>query len=1045
MNSSGIKRGLAITAVAAVAVGTPAAVFAASSGDSAVYAISQSADKSSLPQYSYATISGTASVKNDQYTYDSTSGANPGSGAHVLSVNLSETLPAGTVLGSSTDNDPVVFTYDHNGPDENGEFGTDSTTVGPGGADSATTDDELTFTELQTGGDLDAFVTANKATENSDGTYTLTSAVTLKTQTPETTPFQLDSNGKATNAFAYSVASSIAGTVTATTGTASAGGTASTSLTVTPVQSGPSKVATISVDPASVDQYESDPDPVYAVQALDSNGVPVNGVAIQVVETNHHGISPEVSQSPTGTFTGGSSATTSLATPSDDGTVYFRIPSSGSASTTVTDNLTFFVNLPASPSTGLDPSDPQDAVTAKFTKDPSSTTDYEITDASVEAADSKLPADNAAVSETVSVFLPAHGYNEDTNPVGAAGVRIAVDASGPGGYQERQVATTDADGNATVTFTIPKSETDPSNGTYPKTIGFTAYVSGSSTFGDYIDTIGNTDLSIQKRATFVDYNNSVDKAAASAGADNPADAQAVAGGTVSLPIVVEDQFGKPASNATLAYTVTDGRGNGTDSSVPLTTDANGQATITYTDKAENGATQAVHDTVYVYDPFGGVLATDGTGTGETHETGDLKIDVQFLTSLSADATKSQYGSGLAYLSGTTPANTDPNAAATDGVPAWAQVVSVDSNYIVGDLDPTTTALPSGQAAHDSYSVLLVSSDDQPLKGQNVTFSAPGGVLIDPLTDTDNPAFGLGTLTVPTDQNGVATVFLTAYATGDVTLTASAGDFTHTFNPVRFDPDKAYNLSVASAPTTVAPGTSSKYVYNVEDQFGNPIYGFGPDNVNPNFDTVGGVDRTGNGAAPDPDSTDLMAVAVHGSTGNATDPGMVTGADSTVDENSQAALVLTTLDSDTGTGTLVATGTGNVAAKKYAPKGVDATLLAALKEYNVKSGLATPFTVTNEPTTTKTDPTLKVTAKSKVTFTKKNGKKVKHNWDVITVKTNAPAGTAVKVAGKTHKVKANGKVGVFKFADKKPKKFRTYKVTVTASDTTNAKSVSKKVK
>jgi len=1055
MNSSGIKRGVAIAAVSALAIGTPVAVYAATDGDAAVYAISQSADSTSLPQLAYATIDGKATAKGGAYLYTNGGDTNAGDQtAHpgALTVTVSETFAKGATIPAATDK---LFSIDGNSDgDADPTTGTvDSVTFSGAGATGVTY-----YNTANSGGTTNV---ANLDTD-SDGTFDTDTKVTFSS----TTPFQGDAGKPSDGSFEYLVAAGQPGTVTATTGDASVGGTASTSLTIGKVQSGESKVAQLLVTPASVNQYAGADAPKYTVTPVDANGVPVAGVTVKV-QRNSESVDTEdyVDED---THPTGEQHTPALASADWgwNGELTYQIPNSAANATnkSATDTITFFVESVTSPNTNkVDPQDVSKTVTATFTDE----SDLHIwnadnADASYVTFEAKkLPDDNTDVSLPVDVYLA--DSRGDHAPV--ANVNVVVTLTGPAAANIKPITvTTGADGTAKATFTVPKAvvATDP-------TLGVTATVGGTNirptvTAANAPDDYVSNTVSFEKRHIFVSYAGSKYDGTQQA----TAQAQAVAGGTVSLPIVVADQFGKPAANVTLAYDIVQGagihdRGNETEASLPLTTDANGKATITYTDEAKNGATSADTDIVEVENAFGNLY--DATGNGFVE--GSLNIEVTYLAALTADADKSVYSDNVNLgLAG--------NDANNDQVPDSLEGLAANSETLK-DADDTTGVPGQGVVVGfnslglptTSYEVKAVSTEGVALTNQPVTFTATGSatsILVDPTTIdpnkgiTEDSTYGLGTVTVNTNAAGIAAVTVTSLSTGDVSVKAASGNFSHTFKTVRYEPDAAWNISLDSQPTSVEPGSSVKYIYNVTDEFGNPVYGFGDDGLLTDYAT--GLPTTTDDPANGKAATNPFfgyGFSIDPEIATATDPGQVY-LNSGVDKNSQFSVVLQTLDSDQGDGSFTVTPTG----RSYVPDSVkggywsddaaaafvkkfasNAQLAALIKPYVGKDGVTTEFTVGT--TTTKTDPTLKVTAKSKVTFTKKHGKRIRHNWDVLTVHTNAPAGTAVKVGAKTHKVKANGKVGVFKFADKAPKKFHTYKVTVTASDTTNAKTVSKKVK
>lgn len=1008
MNSSGIKRGAAVLTVAALAIGTPVAVYAATNGDGAVYSITQSADKTSLPQYSLATIDGKATAKGNTNLY--TGGADAANNPSKLSVTISETLPAGTTIAWG-DN---LFKYDADGKGAGAAVNITAGDAAPASADTGDVGTDVDSTEFAA----------------------LLNGSVLKADTTFTT-VQQTSFVKTSGEFEYSVGSNFAGSVSAKSGDASVGGTATTTLTVTKVNSGVNNVASIDVDPATVNSYTTDDDTTFTVTPLDSTGTPVNGVVVKVWDGT------------TSTVVG----TSTITSGAGDGSLEYTI-AQADHSTAGTKNLVFYVDPATSPTQDRpDGSDPQKAASATYVAPVNLAADT----ISIDAGDATIPADGTAITVPVKVTIT------DADDAAVVGVRVAVDAvaSGPTpDYTNRQVGVTGADGSVTLTFSFPKEAS--ANG---QTLVFTAYETGATEYNTSTDVqLGNTttggtlDADSDNPTTITFASRAVD---VYFGGSNAAtvQAQATAGGTVSLPIVVKDQFGKPVAGATLGYQIlhaTGNRGNDTTADKPITTDADGKATITYTDAKLNSVTSTDKDRVLIKDSFGSF----GGGTLQ-------EIDVQFLTALTADATLSLYKDNVTAaevmatnFGATSETAGSPNA--TTGVPGQGTTVGFAGLEAFG----------TAPAQLQTYGVKAVAADGStPLANHDVTFTATGSptaLLFDASTLADDaPVNGVGTLTVKTNSAGYAYVFVTTLTSADVTVKATSDAFSHTFKPVRFEPDAAWNVSLTSKPASVQPGSQVRYVYTVTDEFGNKVYGFGKDGLdkNPNFSIGSG-------------STTLVN-DFDSSVATATSPGTVTQP-TAVDSNSQFAVVLTTFDSDNGPGSFKVTpqdrlypgapastywNDASAAAfvKKY---GANAQLAALIKPYVGADGLTTEFTVG----ASKTDPTLSATAKTQVTkkvqkFKVKNAKgkfvwvgkaKVgkKHVYgkkkvasvkkDTVVVSTNAPAGTVVTVNGKTAAV-ADGSATFTFTGIKTVNKVRTYTVSVPATDTTNAKTITVTVK
>jgi len=930
---------LATAAAVALLAGAPAAGFAALE-DAEVYAISQSTTTPTVPAHTYATYTGSTSHKSGSTAVE----------GDTITVTLSETFPAGATVPGST---ASLFSFSPNGAPGSSVI----STYGDAGLD----DSDVTDHSASDGGVL----------------------VAAKTLTAATVGATLAADGS----FGFGVASAAPGTVSIVTGTDYLGGTAVSSLTVQEVHTGNAAVASLAVSPGAIDQYDHDAYPDYAVTALDSAGVPVNGATVKVAVNGVY--NPAIV----------SDQITSLSGWGADGVVHFAIPESAPGKD---DHLTFFVEPPTTPTTNkVDASDPQQAVVATFATPP----------AAISLTNSHLSvASNPALASTTAQTLPVTVTVLDNTAAKApiSGVRVAVEATSsvPGAPSiPRVTGVTGADGTATVNVAVPAGEA--ADGTH---LALKGYVSGSTVLSSG-DAFANTvDVSFEQRRYFVSYNGVPTQPVAGM----VASVQAVAGSQVSIPLHVQDQFGEPGSNVTLGYTVVNNptnahdRGNGK-AVTAVTTDANGNVTITYTDQAKNEATKNDTDKV-VIDPV--------YSFGKLDANGGLTLSVSYLSSLTADATKSAWGTYADYGRGTE-SNVDPNAAPTGGQASYTTVVSADP------------AVVQSRSAHVGYSVLLRSPDNVNLIGQRVTFSAPGAILVDPnhLDADGNPTYGVGTLDVVTSQVGDAAVLVTSAKTGDVKVTASAGSFTHTFNPISFDPDKGYNVTAVTAPSSVKPGTSVKFTYALTDQFGNPVYGNGPDDVNPNWTYSAGTDGV-LGSADDPAPVSNLAFA--GTLGVSTGPGTVESV-SGVGTNSQFAVILETAANDLGDGSLVVTPTSGWQASEYAPAGAPSSLSSLLVSHtSAVNGLATPFTVED---TTPPGGRVAITVKVK-------GKQAnKGKTDVLTITVGKPAaGAKVTVLGGKKKVVghvgANGKL-TLRVADKAPRKKNTYTVKVARTDTTKA--------
>ena len=904
----------------------------------------------------YAISQSTATSTVPAYSYATYTGSVSPKGGVALadgdtvSVTLSETLPAGTTVPAMTD---ALFSFTPNG--------------NPGSASTSTYQDAGLSNGDVTDGDA------------SDGGV----LKAAKTFTAATTGLTLAANGS----FKFGVASSAGGTVTVDTGTSYLGGSAESKLTVQPVQSGGAAVSSLSVSPDSVTQYDHDVAPVYTVTALNASGVPVDAAVVKAAVNGVY--NPAIV----------ADRTTALATWGATGTVTFTIPESAAGAH---DTITFFVEPPTTPNSNkLDPTDPQRTVSATFATPP---TGISLTNSHLSVPSN--PALASPTAQTLPVTVTVLDNTAAKAPV--SGVRVAVEATSsvPGAPSiPRVTGVTGGDGTATLNVAVPAGEA--ADGTH---LALKGYISGSTVLTSG-DAFANTlDVSFEQRRYFVSYNGVPTQPVAGM----VASVQAVAGGQVSIPLHVQDQFGEPGDNVTLGYTIASNPTNAHDrgnekAATAITTDANGNATITYTDQAKNAATKNDSDKV-VIDPV--------YSFGKLDANGGITLNVSYLSSLTADGTKSAWGTWSDYGRGSE-SDVDPNAAPAGGKASYTTVVSADP------------AVVQTRSAHVGYSVLLRSPDNVNLIGQKVTFSAPGAILVDPnhLDVNGNPTYGFGTLDVLTNQVGDAGVLVTSATAGDVKVTASAGSFTHTFNPISFDPDKGYNVTAVTAPSSVEPGTSVKFTYAVTDQFGNPVYGSGPDDVNPNWTYGVGSDGV-LGSADDPAPVPNLAFVA--TLGVSTGPGTVESV-SGVGTNSQFAVILKTAANDLGDGSLVVTPTSGWQASDYAPAGAPSSLSSLLVSHTSPvNGLATPFTV---------EDTTPAGGRAAITVKVKGKQANKGKTDVLTITVGkAAAGAKVTVLGGKKKVVAHvgahGKL-TLRIADKAPRKKNTYTVKVARTDATKA--------
>ena len=681
-----------------------------------------------------------------------------------------------------------------------------------------------------------------------------------------------------------------------------------------------------------------------------------------------------------------------------------------SAGVVVDANPTASVTQVASTTGGTDNSAGADAVKYDYPIDTAATVPVTLT---------FKDATPAAISGLSVVVAPVWTLTAATGAPTYAGV-----ASGAAGAV--LTGTTAADG--TVTVQVPFDPTKLANTTADSVTKATLTVLYSVTKSGAL-VAGGTAPSTQLAGV------AFNKRASSAALDgltytaNKPVLQVAPKAAVSVPVKVTDQFGKATPSVTFSVAITGLQGsataaatvNNTPAGSPkvYTTDANGKAVISYTDggSASGNADQIA---LTVVSPAGVAVSAplNGASTGGV---------VGYVSTTTADATKSVPSTVSSFAGGVptvAPKGTGidtPWVKDAQGVlqpDANLQTVQVDLGTAFVDLGTITAggaqALNTNASNVRAYNFTVENADGQPLAGQTVTFTetgaSAGGAFFDAAGD-----FGLATLPVKTDATGTATVFLTSFQAADVTVKATAGAASYTYAPIRFQAGTPYAATI-DGPTTVTPGTTSKFLATVTDEFGNPIK-----STALNF-TVG--------------------------TGAAADPGSVQAATTVTDAAGQIALNLSTNSNESGAGSIVFTGTANPAppalvagdfGEKILGGAVDwtqapykniPTTAAALLKVALKSfagdGVSYAFTVG-------------ATAPAQVALAPKVASKSSGATDVISVSGlgKAKGASYSLVGGKkklTGKIPASGKLSL-KAADKSTSKKNTYTLTIAATKAT----------
>lgn len=308
------------------------------------------------------------------------------------------------------------------------------------------------------------------------------------------------------------------------------------------------------------------------------------------------------------------------------------------------------------------------------------------------SANPTVPASQA--TEAVTFHLTS-----TASPNGLAGQTINIAHSGlPTGVTVTPSSGTTTDANGNVVVTVAHTAGTPDTVTVTGTLNGTTTTAASST------------------VTFA-------TAAASSLTLTPAAQTKAVGSTVTETATLVDQFGNGIAGQSITFTVT-GRNsviNNTGAVGTATTDSNGVATFTYTDK-------------------GPALTAPATGTDQVAASGDGQIaPLATVTYVAGTATAATVTLGAASATATTTA--DPSATGT---------------ATVTDISATVK---------DSNGALLANVP--------VTFNSSGvGVFADA---TGHPAGT--TVTVPTNGSGIAVAHVRSTTNGTQSVTATAGGIT----------------------------------------------------------------------------------------------------------------------------------------------------------------------------------------------------------------------------------------------------------------------------
>ncbi|UDY23729.1 beta strand repeat-containing protein [Nocardioides sp. Kera G14] len=651
-------------------------------------------------------------------------------------------------------------------------------------------------------------------------------------------------------------------------------------------------VKSITAVPSATAIYDAD-DVTIKVRPLDASGYGVPGANLSYTVDN--GATQPVGATSTGSY---------------DKTI------SGLPTTVGTHTVKIWANQTTGAQTtpGLDSGEPTQSITYTVVATPDTYADAFTSSAVTEVAGTpELPAgEGIAVPVTVKVL-------NDSDDKPAAGVSVRVDAYYHG-KTKSAFGTTDSSGLASVSFAV-----DAADATGDFDVEAYASKAPEATSGDYIGS--DTIATFTARATSVKPQ-----------VTDPL--QAVKGGTVNVPVVVADQFGKVASGHILNVTIAGGNAAKTSGGpIQITTNSAGQATLTYTD-----------------------AATTYTAVGTADDT------ITFV-----DSTSNSVGDGTAtvdYLATVTPATITPTS--QPGASTTSTVDEDDSYY---------------------YEVKVTNATGDALSNSPVTFTVTNG-FVSKTGDKIKPGAGLSTVTVTTDGDGYAEVYVGSEKVGDQILTVTDGAAAPvSFKKQTYVADSFYGLTVSSI-GTIANGGTGKVTATATDRFGNPVA----------FQNVLAT-QTGVGSFAGGVSSVQGLTAADGTVSFTVAGGTTAG-------SGKVTIVSNTVTKDDyATVSAFETGTVDVAYTVAAP---------------VKTAPSTPST----PSTPKP-------AAAKVSGLSGHSKGKK---DVITVTgTNGAAVSLYKKGKKVgSKVLAGGKA-VFRIKDKNGKKKTTYKAVVGST------SVTKKIK
>ncbi len=473
----------------------------------------------------------------------------------------------------------------------------------------------------------------------------------------------------------------------------------------------------------------------------------------------------------------------------------------------------------------------------------------------------------AAPDGTSTTKVHAHVVDVNGNVVPNATIVFSNNggsASATAGFNpSSMMATTDAGGNATITITNTKAGTVQ----LTATVNGTAITNGSPATVTFV-------------ATTPDVTNSQTKLVVQT-ASAPADGTSAA--VVYAHVV--DANGNPVPNATVTYTISGGTASaaGTLSSITVTTDANGNATVDiYDTKAgtvqltatvstasmtakaitngspatvtfvatnpdvTNAATALVVDVpqaapdgtsttvvhAHIVDANGNAVqgaAVSFTINGGTASATASVIVINATTDASGNAVINitNTRSGTVTLTATVSTATMTATAITNGSPATVTFVATtpDVTNPQTKLVVSVPTAPADGSTNTTVYAHVVDANGNPVPNAAVTFTISGG------SASATAAVTPSTLTVTTDASGNAQITITNTKSGTVSFTAKVGGnaitngspATVTFTAITPDVTNSQTKLVVDVASAPADGTSTTQIHaHIVDASGNPV-------------------------------------------------------------------------------------------------------------------------------------------------------------------------------------------------------------------------------